>query len=193
MSSLFGNFKNPSSRGFTLVEMIVVIGIFLIITGVLIADLPGFRGKSSLDLVAQEIATYIRGAQIYSSATLAPSAQSYKYHVLVLNRGSEFKLFSCNYSLCRGGGTDETSRTPLESYSLHQNYEIKNLRGSPGSDLNALKISFERPKMEAIFGDNSIVHLYNYVEIKVGVKNNENGPFRCVRVYKIGQVEVLPC
>ena len=60
--------------GFSLIEMIVVIAIFMIITGVVLSNLPAFRDQSSLDLVAQEIAINIRGAQSYAMGSLADTA-----------------------------------------------------------------------------------------------------------------------
>lgn len=45
--------------------MIVVITIFLIITGVILANLPNYREQKNLDLVAQEIVTTIRQTQVY--------------------------------------------------------------------------------------------------------------------------------
>ena len=54
---------------FTLIEMLVVISIFMIITGVILANFPAFRDKAALDLLAQEIATTIRQAQVYGIGT----------------------------------------------------------------------------------------------------------------------------
>ena len=49
--------------------MLVVISIFLIMTGVILANFPAFRDKAALDLLAQEIATTIRQAQVYGIGT----------------------------------------------------------------------------------------------------------------------------
>ena len=59
---MFYRFKKTA--GFTLIEMIVVIAIFGIVTTIILANLPTFRDRSSLDLVAQEVAINIRGAQV---------------------------------------------------------------------------------------------------------------------------------
>jgi prepilin-type N-terminal cleavage/methylation domain-containing protein len=68
MSSVF--FKSPTSnlqpptfeRGFTLLEMIVVMAIFLITTGIALSNFKGFTRKSSLDLLAREMSLVIRQA-----------------------------------------------------------------------------------------------------------------------------------
>ncbi|MEK7650640.1 MAG: type II secretion system protein [Patescibacteria group bacterium] len=64
-----GTLPRAQSRGFTLVEMMVVVSIIIIMTGVVLAGLPGFRDRSSLDLVAQEVALVIRQAQAFGSQT----------------------------------------------------------------------------------------------------------------------------
>jgi prepilin-type N-terminal cleavage/methylation domain-containing protein len=66
-------------RGFTLIEMMVVISIFVIITGVVLANVPSFRNKTSLDLVAEEVALAIRQTQVYGigTKTFSQSATSF--------------------------------------------------------------------------------------------------------------------
>ncbi|OJI09559.1 MAG: hypothetical protein COV08_00220 [Candidatus Vogelbacteria bacterium CG10_big_fil_rev_8_21_14_0_10_49_38] len=93
----FGKSKSDqSSYGFTILELLVVISIFLVITGVVIADIPSFRNKSSLDLITSEVATYVRGAQVYG-ATQRGSGNgddNVSYGVnFNLNNGSTFFLF----------------------------------------------------------------------------------------------------
>ena len=68
---------SPSFKsGFTLIEMMVVVAIFVIATGIVLANLPAFRNKSSLDLTAQEVATGIRQAQVYGAGTRQASTAS---------------------------------------------------------------------------------------------------------------------
>lgn len=57
------------SRGFTLIEMITVVAIVLIMTAILLGNLPDFRDKTSLDAVAQEVAIIVRQTQVFGSAT----------------------------------------------------------------------------------------------------------------------------
>ena len=57
------------NKGFTLLEMTVVLGIVAIMTAIVLMNLPQMKGGMSIDVVAQEVAIYIRGAQVYSRAT----------------------------------------------------------------------------------------------------------------------------
>ncbi|HNZ55584.1 MAG TPA: type II secretion system protein [Candidatus Paceibacterota bacterium] len=61
-------FSKKSQQGFSLLELMVVIAIFLIITAVVMADIPGIGRKGALDLTAQEVAGCVRAAQVYGTA-----------------------------------------------------------------------------------------------------------------------------
>lgn len=51
------------SKGFTLIEMIIVISIFVIISTIMLADFPGFSQRVALERTAQEIALSFREAE----------------------------------------------------------------------------------------------------------------------------------
>ncbi|MFA6416339.1 MAG: prepilin-type N-terminal cleavage/methylation domain-containing protein [Candidatus Paceibacterota bacterium] len=101
-------FKNKKfTTGFTLIEMVVVIGIFVIVTGIILANLPSFRRSSSLDLAAQEVAIQVRGAQVYAMSTVAGQAGStgniFSY---ILNIPAVGSSASKAFKLCYCGGSD---------------------------------------------------------------------------------------
>ena len=52
-------------RGFTLIELMVTLAIFTIMTSVIMANYPGFNNKIALEVLAQDIALSIRQAQVY--------------------------------------------------------------------------------------------------------------------------------
>jgi len=196
MSSHSGNFKNKFSQGFTLIEMIVVIGIFVITTGILIADLPGFRNRGSLDLVAQEVATYLRGAQVYSAATLRAEAditKHYGYYEIAFDKNSnKFYLFGCSAGPFCANFSDPTSA--LETYQLPNNYQIEDLLANDASGNDYLHVSFKRPRMEASFSvEPNPVGAQSYESVTIKIKPMGGDQFRCVRVYGIGQIEVDTC
>ncbi|MFA4890510.1 MAG: prepilin-type N-terminal cleavage/methylation domain-containing protein [Candidatus Paceibacterota bacterium] len=53
-------------RGFTLVELVVTISIFIIISTLVFANYPKFKSQLSLKKTSQEIAFAVREAQVYS-------------------------------------------------------------------------------------------------------------------------------
>jgi prepilin-type N-terminal cleavage/methylation domain-containing protein len=58
-------FKNDK-KGMTLIELMVVVAIFLVLTGIVIFDHNSFRSVVSLDNLASDIALSIRKAQSYA-------------------------------------------------------------------------------------------------------------------------------
>lgn len=55
-------------RGFTIMELIIVISIFVIITSILLADYPGFSQRVALERTAQEVALSFREAETLALA-----------------------------------------------------------------------------------------------------------------------------
>jgi len=57
---------SDTRRGFTLVELVVTIGIFVVISTLVFANYPKFKSQLSLKKTSQEIAFAVREAQVYS-------------------------------------------------------------------------------------------------------------------------------
>ncbi len=152
MSSLFSNLINAKNRrGFTLVEMLVVLAIFVIITGIILANLPDFKSQINLDLVAQEIALQMRSAQVFavgskstgvasdnridfygihfggspSNRVSGGTASATRFNSLILYGGSlDDQAGESRYveGPCREGGSN-----CLEVYSVPSGYSIENV------------------------------------------------------------------
>lgn len=71
--------------GFTAVELMVVIAIFTIMTGVVLANLPKFRDQSAVGLVAQQMALVARQAQIYGNNARAFKGENVPAYGLYFN------------------------------------------------------------------------------------------------------------
>jgi prepilin-type N-terminal cleavage/methylation domain-containing protein len=57
----------PASRqGFTLIELVVTISIFVVVSTLIFANYPKFKSQLSLKKTSQEIAFAVREAQVYS-------------------------------------------------------------------------------------------------------------------------------
>ena len=96
MSSRF-NFKNFRhhfrARGFTVLELMVVLTIFTIMTGVVLANLPQFRDQAALQLIAEDVALAIRQAQVYGGATRG----------LQSTTGTDFYTYGLVFNINNGG------------------------------------------------------------------------------------------
>jgi prepilin-type N-terminal cleavage/methylation domain-containing protein len=56
------------NSGFTLVELLVTVGVFAIVSGLTLANYPKFNSQTAITGVAQQIAISIREAQVYGIA-----------------------------------------------------------------------------------------------------------------------------
>lgn len=140
------------SKGFSLIEMLVVVSIFTIVTAIVLANLPSFRDKSSLDLVAQEIAIQIRGAQTYAMSTLydvkAPETGLFAY-AIVLPDGEDKQSFKLRYTssdnpsnlYCQVTSGDQDIK---ERYVIKGNFEIGGVCQN-GTNPSSVSICFKRP------------------------------------------------
>jgi len=188
--------------GFSLIEMMVVLTIFGIMTAVVLANFPAFRDKTALDLIAQEIATTIRQAQVYGIGTRAAGAgtsQSFSSYGIYLNPTNtpDFELDNKSFILYSDNGSTpnnyDIDDSLIEKFVIRGGAEISVLQGcivdcvSPVPDLlTDLNILFQRPYPEANFG----VTAYSYV--KIVIKSTRTGDERTIEVWNTGQIVVKP-
>ena len=142
-------------KGFTLIEMVVVVGIFLITTGIVLSNFKGFNRRSSLDLLAREMSLVIRQAQVYGSATKASPAST--------NRFPSYGVFLDQDD--NGGFSIYTyKKLPADKYAKEEEVEKFNLTGGAVisgleecsdenhcSPVNSLSVVFIRPNPGAKF------------------------------------------
>lgn len=193
MLSSFKQKLNKGSRGFSLLELMVVIAIFAIMTGILAADLPNFREKSSLDLTVSEVATYIRGAQVYGSAQVGAGSDSVSYEIEITEGNSIFKLLKVGDS------------------SFSEDYEIKGFKfvdilkrqnSSDSCNISTIKIRYSPntytanigTNLEASFYDKQNDKIENVEYVDIMIKGSRNQILSgCLRVYQNGQIVNVAC
>lgn len=74
-SELFKN-KKDSQEGFTLVELLVTLSVFTVISALTLANYPKFNNQTAITGLAQQIAISIREAQVYGVAVKNASSTS---------------------------------------------------------------------------------------------------------------------
>ena len=180
--------------GFSLVEMLVIISIFTIMTGVVLANLPTFRDKTALDLIAQEIATTIRQAQVYGIGTRVAGVSYPSYGVYFALDNSygldekSFYLYGDVDGAVGFGGPMVDS--VIEKFTIRGAAKIVALRGCDGSctsqtPLLILDILFKRPYPEANFG----VTAYSYVKMVIE-STRDSTKQKEIQVWNTGQIVV---
>ncbi len=201
-------FRRPLEQGLTLIEMIVVLAIVVIITTVIMLNLPDLRANSSLELVAQEIAVYVRSAQVYTGATKVSQTNrfiSYGMYFTVAEGGNglsrnQFVLFAD----ADGNGVYTLSPDEKEQrYQLPAGYQIADIQKCKvdGSALSpaptGVNIVYKKPDPEAYFdgclpgvNQSGCVALYDFVDVTV--ESTRSHKSRIIRVSNNGHIGVLP-
>ncbi|MBI4136238.1 MAG: hypothetical protein HY481_01670 [Candidatus Vogelbacteria bacterium] len=179
--------------GLTLIEMLVVITIFLIMTAVVMANFPAFRDRTGLQLIAQEIATTIRQAQVYGIGTRAAGG-AFKSHGLYFDLTASdgkksFILYADVNSPSGVGGGDVNS--PVEKFAIRGAAEIESLQGCAADPctpvaLTSLDILFQRFYPEATFIGLAPAPSY----VRIVLKSTRTNDQKWVEVWSTGQIVV---
>jgi prepilin-type N-terminal cleavage/methylation domain-containing protein len=197
------NLKNTRERGFTLVELMVTVGIFTVITGLLLARYTDFDRGIILTNLAYDVALTIRSAQSASINVKSVPVTSgfsgefnYPFGVYFTDNSTSFISFAdANYN----------ENTDIGSYNTGEEIATTNIkRGSRISDICAgtesscnnsiteLNIVFKRPdpiahivSVDSVNG--RVVSENPYAEITVA---SSDGSTRKVIVRSTGQISV---
>jgi len=70
-------FYGKSGAGFTIIELLVSISIFFIVTGFVLSSYPRFGSNLAIESLAQDIALTIRQAQVFGSAILGTTQRGH--------------------------------------------------------------------------------------------------------------------
>ena len=183
------SFNKNSKKGFTLVELLVTIVIFVILTGVTLFNQKGFDNTVLLKNLAYDIALTIRQAQTYGvnvkESQVSGKFSSYGVYFNTTTNNKSFVLFADNgknnstgyYILVPDGKFSGSMDCPsndnecLQKYLLKQNAYISNLCVGTSIDncanVSELTIYYKRPDPDAVINDTN-----SYSEITVSSATN---------------------
>jgi prepilin-type N-terminal cleavage/methylation domain-containing protein len=202
--------KNLTRAGFSLVEMVVVIGIVVVITGVVLANLPRFRSNISLDLIAQDVAITVRQAQVFglgsrqfaadkfpaygihfkSIGGLTPSPQAGRVITLFADNNNQDGFYNTGDS-CQS--STESGTECVQEFHLEGGVVVDSLCTGGGQQLSELGIVFERPKPEPKFSGvllESTTLLFDDDYVKIVLRSERDNRTKTVIVRPTGQIEV---
>ncbi len=221
ITSFFQNFLAKTkfikkiSRGFTLIELIVVMAIMMIVTAVVLYNYKSFNSQTLITNYAYEVAFAIKEAQVYGLSVLKGSAkgfasskagfqQGYGIHFdnASLSTPSSFVLFNDFPTAWQTSPVGDAAFTPsadeksINTYTLSGRYRVKQYCGYKGSTPNcisdsgskiSLDITFVRPNPDAVIHMTGVSNPYDRAEITI-VSPQEGE--RKVVVYSTGQISI---
>lgn len=198
-------FKKSYNKAFTLVELLVTLTIFSIMTGIVLFNQESFNNTIFLSNLASDIALSVREAQTYGiniketeieSKDFVPYGVSFKIKsggstdfsnkdfILFadLNKNS---LYDSNYKTCTSGSEC------IEKYSIKRGNYIKSICVSENDGVckekDKVDILFRRPNPDAIIKTDNGGKVYSYVKIVV---SSASGNIKTIVVRNTGQIYV---
>ena len=183
------------ARGFSLIELLVVTGIFIVITGVVLANNSQFNSSVLLGNAAYDIALSVRQAQVYGLSTQEYAGEFQLGYGIHFSGTGDYFLFADRGAL-PNKRYDADTDTIVQTYSLGRGYTIKSFCGqrSDGSEdcsdnaaaLTHLDIAFLRPNPDStITSDSPLVYSIGKIVVTSG-----SGETRTVSVQSTGQISV---
>ena len=187
----------------------MVLSIFTIMTGVVLANLPQFRERTALQLVAQKMSVTVREAQVYgvgvksssdSGVDVFPShgiyfdpvASNNKSYVLFADKLTANDRYDVGTGSCGSATTecvtkyDLTGTVEIDTLTLCQSANCSSSINVTGDGLN---IVFDRPKTEANFTNLSGGSL-SASYARIIIKSSRSGEQRFIDVWNTGQISI---
>ncbi len=188
------NFQRRSLTGFTLIEMLVVMFIFTIITGVILANHARFNSSVLLGSLAYNVALSIREAQVYGLSVQPFGANFEVGYGVHFSAPDRYVFFAdTNVSKRYEAGTDSI----VQTYTVGQGHTVKRFCGtlsdgssqcsdSPSNPIHSLDVVFFRPDPDAnISSENP--GFYSGALVTVA---SPSGETRTITVQSTGQISV---
>lgn len=195
------------TRGFTLIEMLVAVGIFTLMSAVLLYNYPEFNSRSALDNLAHQIAISIREAQVYGLSVRQTQATYPGYGIYFdKNAPTSFTLFgdkNDNKVYDAGEMVDRFDLTGGDRIT-DLCYNLQTTDYTPTSDkgncnLNNMTIVFTRPDPDAFITLTNWLNVQNpptgsftspYISSEVILTSRRGTYKRMIQVYTTGQISV---
>ena len=170
--------------GFTMVEILVVTGIFVLVASVTLANFPDLNNRLSLDLLAHDIALEIRKTQTYSLGFRSgiTNLQIYGVH---FDDNQQFIIFAD----LNGNKIFDINETAIDTISIQGRSKIDKLFSGDCTlktcvVVTTLDITFKRPNPDATFNNNNTIVSGGVVVI------SPKGEKRKILIKQTGQISV---
>ena len=200
ISSLKKYYRSAQTQsGFSLVELMVSVGIVLLIAAIILIRYSSFNSAVVLRNLAFEIAIAIREAQVLSISVLGESGDFSGVYGIYIDR-SDTGAVTKEYILYRdtssgGDGIFNAGSEEFQTFEMNDDFRIVDVCQTTGGvetcNVNPIAISFERPDFDARFdiGNNGINTSVTAVEIHIEAVA-DNTITRIVEIGATGQISV---
>lgn len=191
-------------RGFTLIEVVVVIGVISIIASLMLANFPRFNKQIAVEREAAKIALSLRKAQSYALAVREFNATfnddpfcvnppvKFPGYGIFLSLADPAEYFVYGDANCSKYYESSPIEEAVEEVKMESGTRLTAIKGydaavcSGGCDLAGLSVLYVRPGPTTILKDNGI----DYSHAEVTLKSADGAVQKKVVVRITGQVSV---
>lgn len=190
---------SDAKRGFTLVELVVTIGIFVVISSLVFANYPKFKSQLSLKKTSQEIAFTVREAQVYSLSTR--EYKSGAFSTFTAGYGVHFDISKPDTVLLfadldKSGRYEEDEDGIVKEYKIRTSDSFTSLCGDekkspPGScGLSQLDAVYLRPNpFVSLIGKDEEITLPNFSDMEILI-SSPGGATKKIIIWVSGQITI---
>lgn len=163
--------KDSQKRGFTLVELLVVMGILVIVSTLMLSNNSRFGGVVFLENLAYDVALSLRKAQVYGIAVRRFGSDEFNVAYGIRFSMSDASTYVLFADANNNGVFNLDESESLETSEMQQGYHLKDicvtpLSGTEDCSIDTLDITFKRPEPDAyIRADDDELSLYEKAEI----------------------------
>lgn len=156
---------DTAERGYTLIELLIVTGIFVIVSGIVLANNARFGGMITLENFAYDVALSIRQAQVYSIAVQRVGSNDYgSAYGMYFTSGSPatYELFADTLTV---NGLYDSGEL-LQVTNMNGGYKVSSLcvrtvgATAETCGLSRLDITFKRPEPDAYIRSDGVTTLH---------------------------------
>jgi prepilin-type N-terminal cleavage/methylation domain-containing protein len=201
ISSLLFRRSSKQPKGFTLIELVVVIAIMVVITAAVLLKQSRFDSSTLLRSLSYSVALTIRSAQVYgtsvrSVSTTGTAVFAPAYGVYFSNATS-YMLFA---DLNNNGVYDSATDAVVQTYQIGAGFQISKFCGiltggtrhcstDASSPITWLNIYFKRPVPDALFKSSTTGETYGGAYIQISAINDPTNT-HSVTVSSTGEIAV---
>lgn len=201
-------FRSKVTRGFTLVELLVVVAIMVLITAAVLFRQARFDSATLLRSLSYSVALSVRSAQVYGvsvrgsvtsqancSGTFSSGNCYAPAYGVYFNNENSYILFADN----NGNGVYESAiDSVVQTFQMGSGFRINKFCGvltsgtqrcnTGGSPITWLTVYFKRPQPDALF-KSSISETYSGAYLQINAANDPTNTYS-ITVSSTGQISV---